>query len=117
MKILFILLINFVVGVGVLSAQERFIYNHNNKRDPFLQLVTPTGVVSNYETDYIVSDLILEGIVMGVDGSGGNVAIINGKIVKVNDIVGQFTVIKIEAQAVTLMKDDQIFVLKLKKEE
>ena len=113
---LFVLLNLFlVVLTSRLGAQDNFIYEDHGKRDPFLQLINMAGAVSNYETDFVIADLVLEGI---VQGSGTqNFAIINGKIVKPQDVIGQFTVMKVEPKSVTLTKNNQTFELYLKKEE
>lgn len=117
-----LLLIMFVVGLtdNVNYAQEEasqdetsFIYEDNGKRDPFWPLVSKAGTIINYDSDYVISDLILEGIVAGVGGS--SIAIINGKIVKENDKIGQFIVSQISANNVVLKQEDQKFELKLKK--
>jgi len=52
-----------------------------------------------------------------VSAQGDSLAIINGRIVKPNDMIGQFTVSSIGANSVVLIKGDQEFELKLKKEE
>ena len=101
-----------VISVG---AQEDFVYNDHGKRDPFWKLVTDKGLFMNYETDMLVSDLTLEGIISGPNGK--NLAIINNIVVKPNDRFGLFVVDKIEENQVSLIKGQESFVLKLKKEE
>ena len=92
-----------------------FVYDDHAKRDPFLQLVTPGGVIVNYDKNLELSDMVLEGVVTGK--GEGNIAIINGMIVKVNDSIGLFVVKSIETDAVVLQKGEKTFILKLKKEE
>jgi hypothetical protein len=94
---------------------KSFVYDDHGKRDPFLPLVSPSGVLIRYETDLLISDLALEGIMSGVNGK--NLAIINGSIVDINDTVGQFTVYYINTESVVLKKGKQKFKLLLKKEE
>ena len=96
------------------SSQEAFTYNDKGKRDPFWPLVTSTGSINTYETDFILSDLVLEGIMADKDA---NLAIINGRILKKNDRIGQFVVMEVGEDSVVLSNDDQQFELKLKKGE
>ncbi len=109
----FILILSICLCLPVYAA-EGLSYDAHGKRDPFWPLVNPSGVIINYETEYAITDLSLEGIVAGAQGS---IAIINGKIVKQNDAVGQYTVTKIGSQDVELKKGDQTYHLKLKKGE
>jgi hypothetical protein len=100
------------------SAQETktvFVYEDHGKRDPLWPLVSPAGNIVNYETEFQVTDLKLEGIISA--GEGQNLAIINGRIVQTNDPLGPFTVMGIGSDSVTLGKDQQTFELRLKKEE
>lgn len=90
-------------------------YDSHGKRDPFWPLVSPSGNIINYETEFQVTDMKLEGIMSGAEGQ--DLAIINGHIVQRNDRLGPFTVARIEKDLVVLMKDQQEFELKLKKEE
>ena len=48
---------------------------------------------------------------------GKNYAIVNGRILKATDIIGQFVVERIDDDRVVLKKGRQKFELKLKKEE
>lgn len=110
----------FIACYGNSFAEENqpvteFVYDDHGKRDPLWPLVSNLGTVINYETDFIISDLALEGTMFDTDGSG--LAIVNGKIVKVNDQIGQFTVLKIDKESIILSKGDQTFELKLKKGE
>ncbi|MDO8581115.1 MAG: hypothetical protein Q7S13_06515 [Candidatus Omnitrophota bacterium] len=91
---------------------EPFVYDDHGKRDPLQPLVNPGGVIINYATDLLVTDLILEGIM--VDAYKGNAAIINGRIVKAKDIIGTFVVLEIRLDAVILGKDDQKYEIRLK---
>ena len=99
----------------LLAAEEKFQYNANGKRDPFWSLVTPGGVIVNYDTDLAIADLTLEGIIFDPEGHG--LAIINGKVVKMNDQLGYFVVEKIEKDRVILKKEEEAFILELKRED
>jgi hypothetical protein len=106
----FVLLLFFSNSV---YAQEAFVYDDHGKRDPFVPLVSSTGMVVTYDEDLAVNDLVLEGIV--ADATGNNAAIVNGKVVKVHDQIGPYTVDVIAADHVEFLKGTQRFILKLKK--
>ena len=94
-------------------AQENFVYNDHGKRDPFVPLVSSAGMVVTYDEDLSVNDLVLEGIVS--DASGNNLAIVNGKVVKIHDQIGPYLVDVIAIDHVEFIKENQRFILKLKK--
>ena len=101
---------------NVYAEENIFSYENNGKRDPFWPLVSPSGALINYDQDLSVSDMDLEGVMLEKDGR--NVAIINGTIIKVNEKVGLFTVISINADGVVLKKGQEKTVsLKRKKED
>ncbi|MBP9854560.1 MAG: hypothetical protein KBD53_06815 [Candidatus Omnitrophica bacterium] len=99
---------------GAAEESTPFVYKDNGRRDPFWKLISSSGTVNNYESELVVSDLTLEGI---MSGGSGNIAMINGSIVKVNDTISQFVVTEITEDWVLLKKDQQIYKLKIKKEE
>ncbi|MFT5386989.1 MAG: hypothetical protein ACI9E5_000111 [Candidatus Omnitrophota bacterium] len=100
---------------GVVSPKAKvFVYDGKEKQDPFMPLVTSTGIFVNFKKGYMVSDLVLEGVMMG---SSGNIAIINGDIMKEKDRIGDFVVEKINADTVILLKETQRFTLRLTKGE
>lgn len=113
----------FLAAVLVLMAfntviakeDELFVYDDQGQRDPFWRLVSPSGAILNYETDFLITDLALEGIMAGKDGK--NYAIINGRILKATDIIGQFVVERIDDDRIVLKKGRQKFELRLKKGE
>ena len=94
-------------------AQETFVYNDHGKRDPFVPLVSSAGIVVTYDEDLSVNDLVLEGIV--ADATGDNVAIVNGKIVKPNDVIGPYVVGTIADDHVEFLKGSEKFVLRIKR--
>ncbi|MBN1869964.1 MAG: hypothetical protein JW847_05245 [Candidatus Omnitrophica bacterium] len=106
---------------GTAAAQEgqpvppSFVYDDHGRRDPFWPLVNANGVILNYESEFLITDLALEGIMAGTDGK--NMAIINGRVLKTNDTIGQFSVGRIGEDSIILMKGKQKFELKLKKGE
>ena len=97
------------------SVSKPFVYDANGKRDPLWPLVGAAGKVITYDSDFMLADLTLEGVMSG-DGDSG-IAMINGKIVGVNDKIGQFVIVQIHANEVVLRKGEQLFTLRLKKEE
>jgi len=94
-------------------AQDSFVYDDHGKRDPFVPLVSSSGLVITYDQDLSVGDLVLEGIV--ADPSGNNVALVNGKIVKINDQIGPYVVNVIANDHVEFLKGSEKFILNLKK--
>ena len=105
----------FNAGSGK-KAQPRFVYDDHGKRDPFLPLVDSNGFIITYEDNLLLTDLVLEGIILGGDDNT-NLAIINGKVLKKGDKIGPFIVLNISAKSVLLGKGKRKFDLKLKKGE
>jgi len=100
--------------IGPATAEESFKYDGQDKRDPFWPLVSTSGIILNYETDLLITDLILEGIMLG---SNTNIAIINGKIIKEGDKLGNFQILRITKHVVTIDNGEQKFELKLKTQD
>ena len=111
-----------ILSVPILSISEdtsqtgQFVYNDHGKRDPLWPLVSSSGGTMTYDTDFLVTELNLEGIMVAT-GSEGNLAIINGRVLKEHENIGQFIIQKISSDTVILQKDTETFELKLKKEE
>jgi len=97
------------------AQPESFVYDDKGRRDPLMKLVTAEGTIVSYDMDLLVADLTLEGIIF--DPHGNSLAIINGKIVKADDKIGLFVVLKIEQSRIIVSKGQEKFVLELKKEE
>ncbi len=97
------------------QSQKPFVYDDNGRRDPLWPLVNSNGAILNYESEFLITDLALEGIMVGTDGE--NLAIINGRVLKANDSIGQFAVERIAGDSIVLKKGKQKFELKLKKGE
>jgi hypothetical protein len=115
MRKLLAVIIVLLVSNAAYAQEEGFVYDDHGRRDPFWQLVSPTGTVFNYETDFLITDLALEGVMAGTEGE--NAAIINGRILRIKDAVGQFIVERIDEDSVILKKGKQKFQLKLEKGE
>jgi len=121
-KFLLIIVLSLLVIPGDLKAEEKksssgdvFTYDDKGKRNPFWELLDDSGNIINYGGDIMVSDMQLEGIMLGANGN--NVAIINGNVVQKDDMIGDFLVFDIQPNAVVLIKDDKRFELRIKKEE
>jgi hypothetical protein len=103
-------------AVTPIAAQESsFDYDDHGKRDPFWPLVGESGNIISYETDFAVTDLVLEGIMAGTEGS--HIAIINGRIVKTGDVLGNFTILDVQPESVIIKSENLKFELKLEKED
>lgn len=98
-----------------LLSQNPFVYDDHGRRDPLWPLVNSNGAILNYESEFLITDLALEGIMAGTDGR--NLAIINGRVLKAKDTIGQFSVEKIGGDSILLKKGKRKFELKLKKGE
>ena len=98
---------------NLVYAQGAFVYDDHAKRDPFVPLVSSAGMVVTYDEDLAVNDLNLEGIVS--DASGNNVAIVNGKVVKLRDQIGPYVVDVIAVDHVEFLKGTERFTLKIKR--
>jgi hypothetical protein len=95
-------------------SRAAFQYDGHGKRDPFWSLVSGGGAIRYYEkTETSISDLQLEGVMVG----GENLAVINGKVLKVNDKIGEFSIKAIRQDRVILERGGSDFELKLKKGE
>lgn len=114
-RLIFTLILTGLAAASPAFAQgTSFIYDSHGVRDPFLPLVTPGGAIITYDTEFVVSEMSLEGI---VSDSTGRVAIINGNIVGKGQMIGLYTIQDIKEDRVILLKDGETSVLQLKKEE
>lgn len=112
-KKLFILILILSIPPAAAFGQETVTYNSKGKRDPFIPLVTASGVYApglemNVET---VADISLEGTI--VDPKGNSLAIINGQIVKTGDQIGVFKIIKIEAARIIVTSGEREYIINL----
>ena len=114
---IFLSIIIVLVAFSATAAEEQkpFVYDDHGRRDPLWRLVSPTGTIMNYESEFLITDLALEGIMAGTDGE--NLAIINGRILRSGDAIGQFVVERVKENSIVLKKGKQKFELKLKKGE
>lgn len=105
----------FIAAKISFSDEDTFKYDDQGKNDPMLPLVSADGIIENYDDSLSISDLSLEGVMLG-DGDS-SLAIINGKIVKLKDKIGDFILNEIQREKVYLIKGQKIFELRLKKED
>ena len=98
------------------SDQGEYKYVSEDKRNPFIPLVTSDGKLLKLDVESENrKGLILEGIIY--DKAGISYAIINSKVVKVGDQLGDEQVLKIEHNKVILIKNGQTSEIELKKGE
>lgn len=102
----------FVLGAG--AQEEKYTYTYQSKRDPFVSLISPAGYLLNLEPQDN-STLQLEGIMF--DPKGDSMAIINGELLRVGDTLGDVLVTSIEADKVTVIKNNEKIVIELRREE
>src|SRR5262245_38306143 len=104
----YVLVLMFVLFASAVVAEEgAFVYDDHGNRDPFWPLVGDNGSIISYETEFTITDLVLEGIMAGTGGQ--HVAIINGRIVNTGDQLGNFTILELHTEAVIIKKDNLKF--------
>jgi hypothetical protein len=114
MRPLIVALILMFVTAAAFAKEASFIYDPHGARDPLLPLVTSGGAIITYESDFVLSEMTLEGIIFD---ESGRIAIINSNIVESGAMIGLYTVQAIEEDRVILLKNGETSVLQLKKEE
>jgi len=97
-------------------SEEEFVYNDNEKRDPFVPLITDSvrfgaGLVGIGSID----DITLEGIVW--DPVGESLVILNGMILKEYEQVNNIKIVSIESKKITISIDKNVFTINLIKDE
>lgn len=116
MRIIPLSLLMILIAAPLLFGQAVFKYDPDNKRDPFRPLVDKDGnILPEARPANAVLQLNLEGIVW----SKGNdsYALISGAVVKAGDMVGDYKVMKISKNQVTLNRGAEGIVLTLRGEE
>jgi hypothetical protein len=116
-KSVFLALIFLLFSLSVYAEQPSiasFTYNSKGKRNPFIPLVTSDGRLIKLEPEEGQTGLTLEGIIY--DEQGLSYAIINSKVVKVSEFVGDYQVLKIKENKVILIRGGQTYELEIKKE-
>ncbi|PIQ89011.1 MAG: hypothetical protein COV72_05050 [Candidatus Omnitrophica bacterium CG11_big_fil_rev_8_21_14_0_20_42_13] len=87
------------------NEEAVFLYKAQGKRDPFIPLVTPEGLIRSFEDEADKSGFYLEGIIY--DYSGESLAIINGEIVKKGEIVAGMEILDIEKDKVVVLQNGE----------
>ncbi|MFC1667735.1 hypothetical protein ACFL0P_07775 [Candidatus Omnitrophota bacterium] len=103
-----VFLFGIIIGLasGLVFAEEDFRYDAGETRDPFVPLVSEGGVyVSDANGISGIKDIRLEGIVW--DDATGSAAIINGEIVREEQMVGALKVLRIEIDSVVFDVDGE----------
>ena len=95
-------------------AQEVFVYDPKGKRNPFIPLVTPEGRLVKLDKEEAAGPLRIEGIIY--DKHGRSFAVVNGFVVAIGDVVGDYQILKIEDNKVIFIKEGQVIGVDLKKE-
>ena len=113
MNKLFIFMIVLLIANLGFAESRPVVYNDHGRRDPMSPLVSSFGLIISYDGDLSLNDLNLEGTM--ADATGGDVAIINGRIVKAHDHVGPYVVESIVGDHVELLKGTESFMLRMKK--
>ena len=90
-------------------------YESSGRRDPFMPLVTSDGRLVKLDSDTGESGISVEGIVF--DQKGLSYALVNGKVVRVGDAVGDYQVLSIDNDRIVFIKEGQIYEVVIKKEE
>ena len=117
-RILFVLIFLFATNLYAGgNSGDSLGYDDHGKRDPLWKLVNAGGGIVSFETDLLVSDLVLEGIIYDPTMAAKSLAVINGNVVKEKDRLGLYVVSKIDKNKVILLKGQESFILELKKEE
>ena len=102
---------------GEQPAGAAFEYESNGKRDPFVPLIGQEKAkkISGLEDITSIEDIKLEGIAIGA--SGKKAAILNGRMVKDNDLFGVLHIKNISQSTVQLSIEGKDYTLKLPKPE
>ena len=102
---------------GEKPAGVAFEYESSGKRDPFISLIWQEKAkkISGLEDITSIEDIRLEGIAMGAGGK--KAAILNGRMVKDNDLFGVLRIKNISQSTVQLSIEGKDYTLELPKPE
>ncbi|HDZ77577.1 MAG TPA: hypothetical protein ENH41_05795 [Candidatus Omnitrophica bacterium] len=101
------------VAAGAEKEQE-LTYDSLGYRDPMMPLVTTSGLIRDFGPASTSSDSHLEGIIY--DQNDNSLAIIDGEIVEVGDVVGGMRILEIQEDRVIIQKDGELREIKLEEE-
>ena len=104
----------FVSSASADGKEGGSIYDSKGRRDPFTPLITGSGRgytgLRDVET---LDDIILEGILW--DGEGNSIAVLNGEIIKEDDVISNIGILEILPGSVLLEIDGVRHEIKLEK--
>lgn len=107
------ILIILISAMSAFCYAEDFIYSDNDRRDPFVPLLTKDGKLNiGYGGVTSIDEVILEGILY--DPKGGSIAIMNDRMLREHDRIGKIEVRKIEKNRVILWFNDKEYTFKPK---
>jgi type II secretory pathway component PulC len=102
-KRLIFFFIFMIAAAGAQAQSEPIAYDSGSRRDPFVPLVGPGGVMVQ---KFNPTDLIVEGIVFDPGGTG-SLVLINGEFYKEGDQVKNANIITIFKDRVVLQQADE----------
>ncbi len=106
----------FILAIPICFGENMFKYDPKNKRDPFTPLVDKDGnLLPEYHPVTTAVTLNLEGIVWSEKGE--SYAIISGVVLREGEMIGDYTVKKIERSRVVLSRGGEISTINLGSEE
>ncbi|MFH1622705.1 MAG: hypothetical protein ABIA97_06285 [Candidatus Omnitrophota bacterium] len=111
----FIILLTLPVAASAVLNTDPPKYEKGKKRNPFIPIVTNEGQIINIEEEEKEAHFTLEGIIF--DKEGQSLAIINGQILKKNDMILDAKIVEIRKDSVVYVKDGEIFILEAEKGE
>lgn len=109
--ICFLFLCGALIFSFSLAPAGEIKYDTAGRRDPFVPLVGPDGVMS-FRTKS--ADFIVEGIIY--DPSGDSMVIVNGEVVRPGDYVRGASVVSIFRDRVILLQEDEEKIIWLREE-
>ena len=101
-----------LLASSTVSFAEEVRYDSGNRRDPFIPLVGPEGIVKQV---FNPSGLNVEGIIF--DPLHGSLALVNGEFYREKDKVGQATLVGIYKDHVVLQQEEERKTLWLREDD
>ena len=97
-------------------AEDSFTYDSRGKRDPFVPLIGVTLQPVDALSDIVsIEDVKFQGVAL--DSSGRKIALMNGEMIGQGQTIGRVTVRKIGDKRVTLLLDEEEYILNLDQEK
>lgn len=114
--LIFFSVLLYSVAGNTVQAEQDYVYDSQDERNPFIPLVTAEGRLLQLEKpEASKKELNLEGIIY--DKYGITYAIVNGTVIRIGDYLAGFQVLKIEKNKVVLVKEGQLLEILLKEEK